>query len=97
MQDLEQLCFQSVAEGLQEWQGRDLGKGPFGRGKPDGRSAFLAETILRFQCVEREEAEGKAGIHARQSGGKKAGETSEGLALEQLGALRGEGRGQNSD
>jgi hypothetical protein len=41
--------------------------------------------------VEREEAEGKAGVHARKSGAKKAGATSEGLALEQLGALRGEG------
>jgi hypothetical protein len=47
--------------------------------------------------VEREEAEGKAGVHARKSGAKKAGATSEGLALEQLGALRGEGGEQNSD
>jgi len=57
----------------------------------------LAETILRFQCVEREEAEREAGVHARKSGAKKAGATSEGLALEQLGALRGEGGEQNSD
>ena len=39
----------------------------------------------------------KAGVHLRKSGAKKAGATSEGLAVEQLGALRGEGGEQNSD
>jgi hypothetical protein len=47
--------------------------------------------------VERKEATGEIAVHACESGAEKAGATSEGLALEQLGALRGEGREQNSD
>jgi len=50
--------------------------------------AILAEEILRFQCVEGEETEGEAGIHARESDAAKTCATSEGLALEQLGILR---------
>jgi len=67
------------------------------RGECERGSAFLAATILRLQCVEREEVERETRIHACESGAEKAGATSEGLALEQLGALRGEGREQNSD
>jgi hypothetical protein len=47
--------------------------------------------------MELEKAEGKAGVHARQSSAKKAGEAPEGLAVEQLGPLRGKRRKQNSD
>ena len=67
------------------------------RGECERGSAFLAAAILRFQCVEREEAAREIAVHACESGAEKAGATSEGLALEQLGALRGEGREQNSD
>ena len=67
------------------------------RGECARGSAFLAAAILRFQCVEREEAAREIAVHACESGAEKAGATSEGLALEQLGALRGEGREQNSD
>jgi len=57
-----------------------------------GKRRILAAPILRFQCVERQKAEGEAGIHACESGAKKARGTRQGLALEQLGALRRKGR-----
>jgi hypothetical protein len=44
----------------------------------------LAATVLRFQCVEREEKEREDELHAFQSGEARVGDTSEGLALEQL-------------
>ena len=44
----------------------------------------LAETVLRFQCVEREEKEREDELHAFQSGEERAGDASAGLALEQL-------------
>ena len=54
---------------------------------PTRPAAVLAEDILRFQRVDREEAEREARVHARESGAAKTGATSEGLALEQLGIL----------
>lgn len=47
--------------------------------------------------MEREETEGKAGVHARQSGAKKAGPASGGLAVEQLDELRRTPGEQNPD
>ena len=44
----------------------------------------LAATVLRLQCMEREEKERKDELHAFQSGEERAGDASEGLALEQL-------------
>ena len=44
----------------------------------------LAATVLRLQCVEREEKEREDELHAFQSGEERAGDTSEGVALEQL-------------
>jgi hypothetical protein len=44
----------------------------------------LAATVLRFQCVERKEKERKDELHALQSGEARAGDTSEGLVMEQL-------------
>jgi hypothetical protein len=47
--------------------------------------------------MEREKTEGEAGVHARQLGTKKAGGASEGMAVEQLDALCGQRRRENSD
>ena len=55
-------------------------------------AAVLAAKVLRFQCVQSQKEKGKAGVHARQSGGEKAGLASEGLALEQFRVLH-QGRG----
>ena len=44
----------------------------------------LAATVLRLQCMEREEKERKDELHAFQSGEERASGASEGLALEQL-------------
>ena len=44
----------------------------------------LAATVLRLQCVEREETKREDELHAFQSSEERAGDTSEGLALEQL-------------
>ena len=48
------------------------------------KPTVLAETVLRFQCVEREEKEREDELHAFQSGEERAGDASAGLALEQL-------------
>ena len=57
---------------------------PVGRDSPAEIPTVLAATVLRFQCVEREEKEREDELHAFQSGEERAGDTSEGLALEQL-------------
>jgi len=57
-----------------------------------GSGGVLAKTILRLQRVERGKAEREAGIYARESGETKTGRSSEGLAVEQLVALREKGR-----
>ena len=57
----------------------------------------LATPVLRFQCVERGEAEGEAGVHARESRKTKTGRSSERLAVEQLVALREGSEGADSD
>jgi len=44
----------------------------------------LAATVLRLQCVEREEKEREDELHAFQSGEERTGNASEGLDLEQL-------------
>jgi hypothetical protein len=67
------------------------------RWQADGRGAFLAAALLGFQRMEREKTEGEAGVHARQLGTKKAGGASEGMAVEQLDALCGQRRRENSD
>jgi hypothetical protein len=47
-------------------------------------STVLAETVLRFQCVERQEKEREDELHAFQSGEERVGGASKGLGLEQL-------------
>ena len=68
---------------------RTIGAG-ISRGRR-GSGGILAAQILRFQCLEREKGEGKTGVHACESRAKKIGESSEGVAVEQLVILR-EGR-----
>src|SRR5712664_2265556 len=45
---------------------------------------LLAAAILRFQRVQREEAEGEAGLYARESSESLFSQTPQGLAVEQL-------------
>jgi len=49
--------------------------------------AFWQARFLRFQCVQRREDEGETELHACESGDSWTGETSERLAVEQLGVL----------
>ena len=46
--------------------------------------AVLAEAVLRFQRLLAEEAPGKTGVHACKSSGTKTGDSSKGVAVEQL-------------
>ena len=55
-----------------------------GRGSCEEIPTVLATTVLRLQCVEREEKERKDELHAFQSGEERVGGASERLALEQL-------------
>jgi hypothetical protein len=57
---------------------------PVGRDSPAEIPTVLAATVLRFQCVEREEKEREDELHTFQSGKERAGNASERLALEQL-------------
>ena len=57
---------------------------PMGRSSRAETPTVLAETVLRFQCVEREEKEREDELHAFQSGEERAGGASKGLGLEQL-------------
>jgi hypothetical protein len=57
---------------------------PMGGSSRAETPTVLAATVLRFQCVEREEKEREDELYAFQSGEARAGDTSEGLALEQL-------------
>ena len=94
-----QVLKQKVAGALLKNRKRGTGTQlplPFERGQTE-EEHLLAATILRFQCVEREEAERETGIHACKSGAEKVGATSERLALEQLDALCGEKWGENAD
>jgi len=54
-------------------------------------AAVLATEVLRFQRVQLHKEERKTGVHARESGGTRARETSEGLAVEQFSLLRERG------
>ncbi len=54
--------------------------------EPGGRS--LAAEVLRFQRVQSQEEKRKTGVHARESGGARAREAPEGLAVEQFLFLR---------
>jgi len=60
-------------------------------------ASFLASTILRFQRIQQRQEDGEAALYARESGEARFGETSEGLAVEQLGMLLREGTGIDSD
>jgi hypothetical protein len=59
-------------------------KMPVGRDSPAEIPTVLAATVLRFQCVEREEKEREDELHTFQSGKERAGNASERLALEHL-------------
>src|SRR5260370_2333628 len=52
-----------------------------------GGRALEAE-VLRFQRVQSQEEKGKTGVHARESGGARAREAPEGLAVKQFLFLR---------
>ena len=65
---------------------------PFGQpaaSLPHPEASGLAATLPRFQRVEREEEERKAGVHALESGQARAGGASERLAVGQCAGLRG--------
>src|SRR2546425_7050339 len=53
-----------------------------------GGATVLAAEVLRFQRVQSQEEKGKTGVHARESGGARAREAPEGLAVEQFLFLR---------
>ena len=50
----------------------------------------MAGAFLRLQCVHKPQEKRKAGVYAPESIGTWIGETSEGLAVEQLAVLRNE-------
>jgi len=56
---------------------------------------LLAAPLLRFQRVEQRKAAGETQLHAPQSGAAETRQPSEGLAVEQLVALR-KGRARNN-
>jgi hypothetical protein len=64
-------------------------------GHPPGgqHPIVLAVAFLRIQCIHKPEDTREARIHAPQSLGAWTGETSEGLAMEQLAILRNGGAG----
>src|SRR6266446_6286142 len=53
-----------------------------------GGATVLAAEVLRFQRVQSQEEKGKTGVHARESGGARAREAPQGLAVEQFLFLR---------
>src|SRR6266699_2999494 len=53
-----------------------------------GGATVLAAEVLRFQRVLSQEEKRKTGVHARESGGARAREAPEGLAVEQFLFLR---------
>ena len=53
-----------------------------------GGAPVLAAEVLRFQRVHSQEEKRETGVHARQSGGARAREAPEGLAVEQFLFLR---------
>jgi hypothetical protein len=57
----------------------------------DGGTApgVLAGAVLRFQCVQPREEEGKVELHAREPSDSRTREASERLAVEQLGFYQG--------
>ena len=57
---------------------------PMGRGSCAEVPTVLAAAVLRLQWVEREEEEREDELNAFQSDEERAGDASEGLALEQL-------------
>ncbi len=65
----------------------------------DRRTAgsVLASAVLRFQCVQPRKEEGKVELHTRESSDSRTGETSERLAVEQLGFLPWRSGGARGD
>src|SRR5207245_11495311 len=57
----------------------------------------LAAEVLRFQRVQPQEEERKARVYARESGKPRAGEASDGLAVEQFFVLRKRPNGIGGD
>src|SRR6266446_9428405 len=53
-----------------------------------GGATVLAAEVLRFQRVQSQEEKRKTGVHARDSGGARAREAPQGLAVEQFLFLR---------
>ena len=47
-------------------------------------ATILATAILRFQCVESEEASGETRVHAHESGETRVGDAPEAVAVEQF-------------
>ena len=58
-----------------------------GRRVAEERQPVLAASVLRLQRVELEEKEREAELHAFQSGEARAGQTSQGVVVEQLRVL----------
>jgi hypothetical protein len=50
-------------------------------------SSVLADAVLRLQCLQRQEEDGEAALHASQPGEARAGGVSGGVAMEQLSLL----------
>src|SRR5438270_6067686 len=59
--------------------------------------AFLAKTVLRFQCSKLSAVYGEAALYSPQSGATRLMRTSGGLALEQFSALRNRTRRTRTD
>lgn len=55
-----------------------------GRSSRAETPTVLAATLLRLQCMEREEAEREDELHAFQSSEERAGDASSGLVMERL-------------